>query len=243
MDGEDGAQQDVLRLGDSLRRRSGRPGLGPFAISFAIHGAALAVFLFAGNAMSADPTEYQTVAIHLVSPPPTVLGEPEPVQTTAAVAETPKEVVEPVKAPAKPVEKPKAQTQSALDKKVVSKPAKPAQGLNPKPGPVGGEGLNIVQDGVAFPYPDYLNNVIFRLSSSLRWQGQAANLTAEVGFYIKRDGSVTAIKVLRESGNDAFDLAAVAAVENAGRMKVIGPLPREWQGDRLAIRFTFVPNN
>ncbi|MEO5511609.1 MAG: TonB family protein [Longimicrobiales bacterium] len=232
----------VLHLGDSLRHRGRGPGIGPIAISLLLHLAVVGVFVAARITGDSEPVHYQQVAIHLVSPPPTVFGEPAPVETTAPVVATPK--VEDVKIPAKEVPKPKAQTQSAVNPKVVSKPtaAKPAQGLNPKPGPVGGEGLNVDQDGIPFGYPDYLKNVILRLSSSLRWQG-AANLTAEVGFYIKRDGTVGAVRVIRTSGNDAFDLAAVEAVENAGRAKVLGPLPRDWQGDRLKIQFTFVPSN
>ncbi len=229
----------VLRLGDALRHRSGGPDPIAFVVSLLLHAAAVAVFFFAGKSLTPDVVEYKTVAIHLVSPPPTVRGPPEPTQTTEAVVTTPTvetpKVAEP--APAKPTPK----TQSAIDTKVTSKPtAKPAQGLNPKPGPVGGEGLNINQDGIPFPYPDYLKNVIFRLESSLRWQG-AANLTTEVGFYIRRDGSIAALKTLKSSGNMQFDVAAMEAVENASRSKAFGPLPKEWQGDRLAISFTFVP--
>jgi TonB family protein len=232
--------ESALRLGDALRHRRARPGNGAIVGSIVVHALAIATFFVASRTMRPDLPKYQTVAVHLVSPPPTVLGPPEPVKTTAPVVSTPKP--EPTKT--EPAPKPKAQTQSAVAKKVESKPAdaKPAQGPKPKPGPVGGENLNIQQEGPPFPYPEYLENVIFRLSSSLRWQG-AANLTAQVVFYVKSDGSIGGIKLERSSGNLQFDLAAVAAVENVGRSKVLGPLPKGWQGDRLPIQFTFVPNN
>jgi TonB family protein len=229
----------MIRLGDSVRRARARPGPGAFAISIALHAAAAGAFFFAGMKIKKEIEPFQTVAIHLVSPPPTVLGEPEPIQTTAAAVTAPKTETKKVETPVKP----KPQTQSATDTKVVAKPnAKPAAGLKPKPGPVGGEDLNIHQEGVPFPYPEYLNNVVRTLVRFLRWSG-APNLTAEVGFYVRLDGTTGGVNLLSSSGNEDFDLAAVAAVENAGKARALGPLPKEWQGDRLRLRFTFVPNN
>ena len=43
------------------------------------------------------------------------------------------------------------------------------------------------------------------------------------------------------SGNFNFDLEAMGAVEQAGRRAAFGPLPEGWQGDRLWVRFTFLP--
>jgi TonB family protein len=234
-------EHGVLRLGDALRSHRSRPGAGPVAISLAVHALAVGAFFYASAARADHAIKYQTIAIHLVSPPPTEKGPPQPVETTSAVVTAPK--VEPKKAEPK-VTKPKVETQSAENKKVVSKPttAKPAQGARPKPGPVGGEGLNIVQEGVAFAYPEYTNNVIRKLIQYFRWEG-TANLTAEVSFRIRPDGSISGIELLRSSGNTAFDLAATDAVENAGRQKAMGPLPKNWQGPYLPIRFTFAPNN
>ena len=47
--------------------------------------------------------------------------------------------------------------------------------------------------GDAFPYPEYLENIIRQLNRYFRWTG--ADLTAQVGFEIQRDGSVKAIRV------------------------------------------------
>lgn len=235
------AEHGVLRLGDAIRDHRARPGLGPIAISVVVHALAIGAFFVASASRDSHAIKYQTIAIHLVSPPPTVKGPPQPVETTSAVVTAPKTETKKVEPTAV---KPKVQTQSALDQKVVSKPttAKPAQGARPKPGPVGGEGLNIVQEGVAFAYPEYTSNVIRKLLQYFRWEG-TANLTAEVSFNIRRDGSIVGIELLRSSGNTVFDLAATDAVENAGRQKAMGALPKGWQGDRLPIRFTFAPNN
>jgi TonB family protein len=237
------AGTDGVRLGDSLRQRAGRsPGKAPVAGSIAIHLLVLASFFLAGITEAKIPMEFQTVEINLVSPPPTVKGEPEPVETTAPVVTTPTPPPEP--AP-RPVDKPKPATQAATPKPVVSKPSrpKPAQGDRPQPVAVGGEDLNIRQEGVPFPYPDYLAKIVTQLPRYLRPPPGVRNLTAEVVFSIRRDGSVGDIELSRSSGNIDFDEKAVDAVENAGRAKFAGPLPEGYQNDKLFIRYTFVPKN
>ena len=230
-----------LRLGDSLRNRHERPGVAAVGTSLLVHAGVFSLFFIGGMTFGREKVVYQPIAVHLVSPQPTVKGPPLPVETTSAVVATPK--VETKAEPPKPAPKVKPQTQST-DSKVVSKPKdpKPAQGAKPKPGPVGGEGLNIVQEGIQFAYPEYSNNVIRRLVQFFRWD-EKGSLTAQVEFYIRRDGSVGGVDVARSSGNIRFDLAAQAAVENAGRQKVFGPLPKGYQGDRLPITFTFAPEN
>jgi outer membrane biosynthesis protein TonB len=56
-----------------------------------------------------------------------------------------------------------------------------------------------------------------------------------------RDGSVSGIQIQRRSGNFAFDAQASLAVEQAGRARAFGPLPDDWQRDRLGILYTFEP--
>src|SRR5690606_30049886 len=100
--------------------------------------------------------------------------------------------------------------------------------------------IDIAMEGQDFPFPDYLNRIVLELYRYFLWNG-ASNLSAEVVFYIRRDGSVGGIDVVRGSGNFRFDLQAIEAVEQAGRAKAFGPLPEDWQGDRLFIRNTFAP--
>jgi outer membrane biosynthesis protein TonB len=233
------AGHGVLRLGDALRARQERPGFVPILISVGIHAAAIAAFVFAGlHASRPSSIAYQAIAIHLVSPPPTVEGPPTEVQTTAPVVAAPREEVKKA-----PVEKVKPQTQST-DAKVVANPknVKAATGRHAKPGPVGGEGLNVQQEGVQFPYPDYSDHVIKTLIQYLRWD-RPGNWTTKLTFQIKRDGSTCCVEIAKESGNLNFDLAAVAAVENAGKAKAFGPLPKGYESDRLPIIYTYVPNN
>ena len=234
-----------VRLGDALRHRRGRnPGKGPIAGSVAIHLIVLASFVATGiTTARKPPMEFQSVEINLVSPPPQVKGEPEPVETTAPVVTTP--TPPPPEAKPKPVEKPKPATQAAVPKPVVSKPKdpKPAQGDRPQPVAIGGEDVNIRQEGAPFPYPDYLARIVTQLPRYLRPPPGVRNLTVEVVFSIRRDGSVGDIEVSKGSGNLDFDVKAADAVENAGRAKFAGPLPEGFQNDKLWIRYTFVPKN
>lgn len=221
-----------------LRRRHERPGKGPLLGSLLLHGSLLLGVMFAAAEATPDLPEFVQYRVRLVSPPPTEKGPPEPVlETTAPVVVPPQPVAEPKPQPQQP-----ARTQAPLPDKVETKPqeSKPATGENPKPGPVGGEDIDIAMEGQEFPYPDYLNRIVLELYRYFRWSG-ASNLSAEVVFYIRRDGSVGGIDVVRQSGNFRFDLQAIEAVEQAGRAKAFGPLPQDWQGDRLFIRNTFAP--
>ena len=103
----------------------------------------------------------------------------------------------------------------------------------------GNDPLTVSTEGVAFPFPEYTNNIIVQIAR--RWQrpfGTTA-LQAEIGFLIHRDGSISDMQFIRRSGNFAFDLEAQGAVEEAGRSKVFGSLPDGWPSEVLFIRFYF----
>jgi outer membrane biosynthesis protein TonB len=154
-------------------------------------------------------------------------------------APKPKPAPEPVK---KPEVKPKtAQTKTTTATPPAARPNKaPVAGRNPKPGSVGGEGLNVQLEGEDFPDPEYLENIIRQLNNYFRWTG-AGNLTTEVGFYILRNGSVRGLRTIRKSGTIAFDLAALESVDAAGQRRTFGPLPKSWPRDGLGVSFTFMP--
>ena len=225
--------------GSGRRRGPGGPGSKPFVLSALLHLAVVAVLWAAGIRVRHDLPEFVQYRVQLVSPPPTLEGPPQPVETTTAPVVTP-----PQPAPTPPVEQPKPepQTQAAQPKPVEAKPAepKPAVGEDAKPAPVGGENINIAMEGQEFPYPDYLANILLQLKRYFRWDG-AASLSAQLVFYIRRDGSVGGIDVVRGSGNFRFDLQGIEAVDQAGRARAFGPLPRDWQGDKLYILNTFEP--
>lgn len=103
----------------------------------------------------------------------------------------------------------------------------------------GNDPASVSTEGIAFPFPEYLENIVSQVLR--RWQrpAQSTPLEAEVSFFVHRDGSVTDLAFIRRSGNFAFDLEAQGAVEEAGRFRAFGTLPDGWTADVLFVRFYF----
>ncbi|HEV2751059.1 MAG TPA: energy transducer TonB, partial [Gemmatimonadales bacterium] len=104
----------------------------------------------------------------------------------------------------------------------------------------GSDVATVSTEGVEFPFPEYLQNIVAQVLR--RWQRplQGSPLEAEVSFFVHRDGSVTGLQFVRRSGDFEFDLEAQSAVEEAGRFKVFGALPAGWNSDVLFVRFHFI---
>ena len=81
---------------------------------------------------------------------------------------------------------------AAAAKAPPTKPSTPAAAPVAGGGPTGGRGAdvaNVTVDGIAFPYPGYLENVVRQIA--LRFDpGGSRALTAVVAFLIRRDGTV-----------------------------------------------------
>ena len=203
------------------------------------------------NLVAAPPGPRQ---IGVVQPAP-----PEPVPTPPAAAPTPapapvaRETPEPerMKAPAKakPVRTPKVATPNAGA--AAAKPAKPTKAepakAQPVPraggGPTGGRGAdvaNVRTEGTEFPYPVYLQNVVRQIALQFKPDRSGA-LRAEVAFLIRRDGSISGLKLVTRSGNFSFDQDAMGAVEAAARSNALGPLPQGFTDDVLPVIFSFDP--
>ena len=103
----------------------------------------------------------------------------------------------------------------------------------------GNDVATVSTEGIAFPFPEYLSNIVSQVLR--RWQrpAQSTPLEAEVSFFVHRDGSVTDLNFIRRSGNFSFDLEAQGAIEEAGRFKAFGMLPDGWTADVLFVRFYF----
>jgi protein TonB len=110
-------------------------------------------------------------------------------------------------------------------------------------GPTGGRGAdvaNVQVDGIAFPYPGYLENVVRQIA--LRFKPPTGGaLTAVVAFLIRRDGSVTGIRLTTRSGVYSFDTEAMGAVDAAAQLRAFGPLPQGFTDDVLPVIFSFDP--
>lgn len=224
-----------------------RPGAAPFLVAGVLHAAVLAPLL--AFTRLPEPVQFETVKIHLVSPPPAPV-----VETAPAVAQP---QPEPEPAPPKPEPKPKAKT---VEKKPPPEPPKKKTEARPKtekppetpksqPQPekteqvadadAGGEGLDLITEGREL-FPEYFANIVVQVSRYLRWTDQTRP-QGEVYFEILPDGSVRNIRMNRPSGNPVFDFRVMGAVEAAGNRHAFGDLPKGFVGNVLPVQMTVEP--
>ena len=159
-----------------------------------------------------------------------------PLPTAKPAPKTPARVT-PSEAKAKPVAKAGAPAAKAVPQ---AKTEAPKAGG----GPVGDKGTDVAtvrSDGIEFPFPGYLNNIVRQIALKFRPRNPAARLKAEVRFLIHRDGSVSDLTVISPSGNFSFDLEAQGAVEAASSALAFGPLPTGFSDDVLPVVFSFDP--
>ncbi len=229
----------------ALRRRDSGIG-GAFALSVLLHAGLVAPFVIWKVAPPPPlPPMYQ---VDLVAAPP---GE----RAVGVVRETPPAAAPTTKAP------PKAEAPDPVKAAPINPPArtrreptratpnitKSQERVNPTNAPtaaggeVGGAGTDVATvrtEGIAFPYPGYLSNIVRQIALNFHPRNPGA-LKAEVFFFIRRDGSVTGFRFISSSGNFAFDLEAQGAVESAARN--FGALPSDFSDDILPVTFSFDP--
>jgi outer membrane biosynthesis protein TonB len=212
-----------------------RGGGVALAGTVAVHAAALAALVASGaSARASVPPTYR---VHLVAAP------------EAQTRRAPEAVERPAEAPAPPSPKPAPRStaaRAAPPPTADTRPREAAPRTAPTAAPLPGErpstGTNVATvstEGVEFPFPEYLANIVSQVLQ--RWQRptQSTPLEAEVAFFLHRDGSVTDLRFVKRSGSFAFDLEAQGAVEEAGRFRAFGPLPSGWGSDVLFVRFYF----
>ncbi len=220
-----------------------------------VHASAITLLLLAIPKHEVGPPVY---AVELVAAPlPTTARRLAP---EAVARPTPTPPAPAPEAPAKPEPKapdaeapvkPKAQkaTPQPESKRVVTDPetekAAPTKAqAEPLPGETPGTGTdvaNIKIPGIAFPYPDYLRNIMNEVLR--RWNQPNSRLRAEVAFLILKDGTIRDIRFLKRSGNFSFVLEAQGAIESAGNSGAFGPLPDGWDANVLPVTFVFEPRN
>jgi protein TonB len=144
------------------------------------------------------------------------------------------------KSPSAPTTKPAKPGDAAGKMAPKTNPVAPKAGG----GPEGGKGTDVAtirSDGIEFPFPGYLNNIVRQIALNFKPRNPSARLKAEVRFLIHRDGSVSDLTFVRRSGNFSFDLEAQGAVEAASSMRGFGPLPEGFSDDVLPVVFSFDP--
>jgi protein TonB len=218
----------------------------PLALSVMLHVLAAAALIVVRTTPHAPTAPIYKVSLIAAPPGPRQIGvvQPTPVATPTPPDPKPaplaRETPDPVrmKAPAKaaPVRAPKTATPNAAPATAASRAAPVAGG-----GPEGGKGAdvaNVKADGIAFPYPVYLTNIVRQIALNFKPSARGA-LTAEVAFMIRRDGTVAGVRLSRRSGVYSFDQDALAAIELASH--AFGPLPQGFSDDVLPVIFSFDP--
>lgn len=220
---------------------------GPLVMSAVLHGLALSVLVLsrAGGGGAALPPMYK---VELIAAPPgapavgMVTNEPPaanaPKPEPARAAPKPVESAIPIRAPrSRPVAvKPPAK---ATPTPTTSKAAAPRAGGGVAGGP-GTDVANIRTEGIDFPFPGYLQNIVRQVRLNFSPTDKSPR-TAEVFFLIRRDGSTSGFRFLQRSGSYAFDLECQGAVEAAAASKAWGPLPAGFMDDVLPVIFRFDP--
>jgi len=227
----------VKHRGTTRRERSGvAAGL---AGTVTVHAAIILLFLTTVTPVDTGPPVYAVELVAAPAPPPEAKPAPEaaprpapdpPVATKPPVKPTP---VKPVPKP--PVTKPPERTEPTPRNTPTTTPL---PGETPS---TGTDAVTVSTPGLAFPFPDYLRNIVQEVYR--RWERPRGNsaLRTEVSFLILRDGTVREIRLTRASGSFSFDLSAQGAVEAAGASGAFGPLPDGYPADVLPVAFYFTP--
>jgi outer membrane biosynthesis protein TonB len=193
---------------------------------------------------------FETIAIDLVSPPPTEEApDPTPAEQQLVVEAPPEAQPDPTPPAPQPEKRPEPEPQRQPERRPPAPqptPPEPEPQRQPARGPdadrssPGGENMNIRMEGLRRDFPEYYNNIVFQIKRCFRNALQGRWQTTIV-FAISRDGGVDPdnIQVAKASGNVRFDIQAQGAVECAGAR--FGPLPADLPLDRLPIQFTFTP--
>jgi len=236
-----------------IRQRARVQPLGGAGLAgtLTIHLAVVLTFVAAGmtRPIPLAPIAYRVSLV--AAPPPsaataTAAGAParaEPPTPTPAPAPAPDAA--PSRAAPVPARTPAPQAPAPAAASAAAARAAPAA-TSAVPGPPGSttagtDAATIRTEGVEFPFPGYLRNLVAQVYQRWRPPASQAALVAEVFFFIHRDGSVAGLQFIRRSGSFAFDLETQGAIESAARAGAFGALPDGFGADVLPVSFFFNP--
>lgn len=218
---------------------------GPALASALVHAGALA-FLFIARDREPPIVLPPVYRVNIVAAPagPRAIGEVTP--APQAPAQT---------APPRPAAEQPVQQMPSPDRAPVTAPRRvtptPPAAAQPRTqtaraggGPTGGRGTDVATvqtEGIEFPFPVYLNNIVRQIALRFEPPDPDARLKAEVMFLIHRNGSVSNVRFISRSGSYPFDLEAQGAIEAAAVARAFGPLPEGFPDDVLPVVFSFDP--
>jgi protein TonB len=215
----------------------------PLVVSAFLHVLLAATIVVASRegAHAALPPMYRVELIAAPAGPPAigVVDAPEAAKTTPAKA-VPKPAPDAVKLK-QPIGRtaPRTPDKATPGAKARSTTAAPRAGGGAVGGP-GADVANIRTEGIDFPFPGYLQNIVRQVRLNFSPSDRSLR-TAEVFFLIRRDGSMAGFRFLQKSGSYSFDLECQGAVEAAAAGRSWGPLPTQFMDDVLPVIFRFDP--
>ena len=188
---------------------------GPFGVSVALHLSVLALALITlrKGAPEQLPPVYR---VNIIAAPPgeRAIGEVKP-EPAPPVEKTPAAPVAPPtpKERAIPLAKtiPKKASARSTPVPPVAKPVPKTAAPRAGGGPEGGAGTDVATvqtEGIDFPFPGYLNNIVRQIALNFKPSDTNGALRADVKFLIYRNGSVKIVHFVTRSGSYAFDLEA-----------------------------------
>lgn len=222
----------------SKRRQEQRGSGVAFLGTVTLHALAAGLMLWSPSTMRRQAPPVYSVS--LVAAP-----RPEPRQRRAPeVVERPAERPAPLES-RRPQRTSVAKTPPPPEKTKEREPAprtNATEELAPGAEPSTGTDVATVKtEGVEFPYPEYLRNIVAQVYRRWRRPTGTQSYRAEVMFLIHRDGRISNLQFINRSGSFAFDLEAQGAVEAAGNAGAFGPLPEEYPAGVLPVNFFFDP--
>jgi protein TonB len=215
--------------------------------SMALHMGIVVAFLSLRSGRPVAPPPFYRVNIVAAeaSPAPAAgVVKPAPAKPPPAVKKAPprpkSDEVAPVPVPVAPQRVEHRATPSTSDTRVDRNTPAPVAGGG-EHGATGADVTTVRIDGIEFPYPGYLENIVRQIRLRFQPARSASTLKAEVMFLIRRDGSVNGLRFLMRSGSFTFDLEAQGAVEAAAKAGAFGVLPSGFKDDVLPVLFSFDP--
>jgi hypothetical protein len=207
--------------------------------------AAATALLFAGRSGSriVMPQVYQ---VKLVAAPAgeRAFGVVEPAKAAPAKPSPPRARQAPPQASTKRAPAPRTARATATPTKPTTAASRTPDQAKAGGGPEGGKGTDVANvdlEGLVFPFPGYLQNIVNQIAVRFTWKGPQT-YRADVQFFIRRDGSVVGIRVLPTSkAGYEFRQEAAGAIEAAGKTGAFGPLPEGFADEVLPVVFSFDP--
>ncbi len=230
------------RGGRAWRARRQEGGVLAAAGTLLVHVVVAGVLLSKPGTREPIGPVYRVELVAAPAPRPEERRAPEvmqrPAETTPAVP-TARQPRRPTVSPEKPPEEAQPEVEREPAPRTTSTEG-PAPGVEPSTGTDPG---TVRVEGIPFPYPEYLRNIVAEVYR--RWHRPVgeAPLQAEVLFFVRRDGSISNLQFIRRSGSFAFDLEAEGAIEAAGNARAFGPLPAGYAADVLPVSFFFNPRS